>query len=91
MTYEERIDFIAQILSQLGIPYTKHALWDGWQLRFGWSSGDIACHSGTYEHDEGMVESYMFPWDDGDCTPLCPDDAAIMIIAHYAKWMEMKV
>lgn len=85
MNYKERIQFIAAILALLSIPYEMHPLYEGWQLRFPWCVGDVACHDGTYEHTNGMVESYCFPWDDDDVTILTPKEAAIKIISYYEK------
>ena len=83
MTYAERINFIASILTLLSIPYTTNELWDGWQIRFPWCEGDVAAHRGTYGAANGKVESYQFPWDDDDVTELTPREAAINIIAYY--------
>ena len=52
-------------LADSGFPAQLQACHDGWQLLFPWfKGGDIACHSGT----GGRLESYGFPWDDGDVT-----------------------
>ena len=38
---------------------------DGWKLLFPWyEDGDIACNTAT----GGYLESFGFPWDDGDVT-----------------------
>ena len=88
MTYKQRIDFISSILSLLGIPYTVLPIWEGWQLRFPWCIGDVACHDGTYGSASGMVESYEFPWDEGDVSVLTPQEATIKIIAYYNEKTE---
>lgn len=85
--YLERIQFIYGVLMILNIPCTMNALYEGWQLRFPWCEGDIAAHRGTYEQAQGKVESYCFPWDDGDVTVLTPEEAAIKIIAFYNEEM----
>ena len=85
--YFERIQFIYDILTVLGIPCTMNALYEGWQLRFPWCVGDVAAHRGTYCEAAGKVESYCFPWDDDDVTVLTPEEAAIKIIAFYNEEM----
>ena len=63
--YFTTIVSLLNLLAEGGFPATLHACCDGWQLRFPWyEDGDIACHSGTF----GQLESYGFPWDDGDVT-----------------------
>ena len=85
MSYKERIDFIAAILKLLSIPFEMGPLYEGWQLRFPWCEGDVACHRGTYGQANGMVETYQFPWDDGDVTMITPTAAAIRIISLYCE------
>ena len=85
--YFERIEFIYNILVALHIPCTMNALYESWQLHFPWCEGDVAAHRGTYEEARGKVESYCFPWDDGDVTVLTPEEAAIKIIAFYNEEM----
>lgn len=84
MDYLETITIIADALAMLGIPFTANPLYDGWQLRFPWSDGDIACHSYTYGSSKGHVESYMFSWDDGDVTELTPEEAAFFILREWS-------
>ncbi len=85
--YYERISFIKSILDSLHIPCSMNECWEGYQLRFPWCEGDVAAHDGTYEHNRGKVESYEFPWDDGDVSVLTPEEAAIKIIALYNEEM----
>ena len=81
--YVARINRIAKICAEHEVPYTINKLWEGWQIRFPWCKGDIACHDGTYGHNDGMVESYQFPWDDGDVSVLTPEEAAALIVEYY--------
>ena len=59
---------ILQMLNHLadhGLPVQLRSCRDGWQLVFPWfEDGDITCNSAT----GGQLESYGFPWDDGDVT-----------------------
>ena len=64
-TYFTTIQTLLNTLADRGYPAQLVACHDGWQLLFPWYEGaDIACHRGTY----GWLESYGFPWDDGDVT-----------------------
>ena len=77
------INFIKIILDSLQIPCEMREIYKGYQLRFPWCSGDIAMHDGTYGAKAGDVESYEFPWDDGDVSRLTPEEATRKIIAYY--------
>lgn len=85
--YFKSIIFIYNILTELSIPCTINPLFNGWQLCLPWHEGDVAAHSGTYGEAQGMVESYQFPWDNGDVTVLTPEEAAIRIIVLYNEEM----
>lgn len=78
---------IAVYLTVCGVPYEIKRLHDGYQLIFDWTRGDVACHSGTYMSSKGFVESYQFPWDEGDVTVMSPDEAARAIEKYYCKLM----
>ncbi len=67
------------------VPLTIVTLWDGLQLRFPWTKGDVVCHSGSYGHEYGYVESMGFPWDEGDVSCLSVEDMAQAI---YEYWKE---
>lgn len=83
-TYKERIDFIATCLAQLNIPFTMRPIWEGWQILCPWANNaDVAVHDGTYGVKQGMVETYEFPWDEGDVTCLTPEEAADRIIVYW--------
>ena len=73
----------ASLLQEMDVPFTIKKIWDGYQLRFGWCEGDVACHSGTYGSLEGFVETYCFPWDEDDVSMLTPEEAAAKISAYY--------
>jgi hypothetical protein len=79
------INFIKIILDSLQIPCEMREIYKGYQLRFPWCEGDIAMHDGTYGAKAGDVESYQFPWDDGDVTQLSPEEATRKIIAYYEE------
>lgn len=81
--YMSRINTIAQICAEHGVPYVTRKLWEGAQIRFPWCEGDIACHDGIYGHSDGMVESYQFPWDDEDVSVLTPEEAGALIVEYY--------
>ena len=64
-TYFTSIVDLLNLLAECGFTAQLFPIHDGWQLRFPWyEEGDIACHSGT----GGRLESYGFPWDEGDVT-----------------------
>lgn len=83
MTYTERIEIIADACENLKIPYEIVDCYDGKQLIFPWSSGDIACHSGTFGAKLNMVESYQFPWDNGDVTVLSVGGAIAKLVEQF--------
>lgn len=52
-------------LAEHGYPAQLVPSLDGWKILFPWyTDGDIACNSAT----GGYLESYGFPWDNGDVT-----------------------
>ena len=79
------INFIYTVLRSLQIPCEMREIYEGYQLLFPWCEGDIAMHDGTYGAKAGDVESYCFPWDDGDVTQLRPEEAARKIVAYYEE------
>ena len=81
--YFKPIDIIASALDAAGIENTCHPCYDGYQLRFNWCNGDVACHSGTYGSTMGMVETFRFPWDDDDVSMLSPAMTIEKIINFY--------
>lgn len=83
MTYFERISTIGTACEIFGIPYTINTILDGYQIRFPWCDGDIACHSYTFGVSNDCVESYCFPWDEDDVTVLEVEEAINKIIDLY--------
>lgn len=81
--YFETINYISALLTLFSIPHNLISLYDGWQLTFSWCKGDVACHSGTYGSNQYKVETYCFPWDEGDVTMMSSAEAAIRIANHY--------
>ena len=59
--YANTILNLSNRLTDYNIRHTVKVIWDGLQIRFPWNNGDVVCHSGSYGHEEGMVESYCFP------------------------------
>ena len=82
-TYFDRINYIAALLSVLGVPYTMNKINDGYQLRFLWCEGDVACHTDTHGAKNGMVETYEFPWDEDYISVMIPAAAAVKIANYY--------
>ncbi len=78
---------LANYLTDYNIPHTINVIWDGLQIRFPWNDGDIICHSGSYGHTNGMVESMGCPWDEGDVSYLDIDD----IFERLVKWYSEEV
>ncbi len=86
--YAELIARVARLLADMGVPYTVHSIWEGAQLRFPWSCGDVACHAGTYGSRSGYVETYQFSWDNDDVSILTPEEAAARIAAECFETKE---
>lgn len=61
----ETIKTFTQLLVENNIPYTFEPLFDGGKWVFP-NGGDVAIHSGTYNSQNGFVESYGMEWDKGD-------------------------
>lgn len=74
---------LVSLLYNANVPYEFRLLYEGWQLRFSWDEGDVACHNGTYGNAAGLVETYQFPWDNGDVSMLTPEECAERIITYY--------
>ena len=77
------IAYIKNILDRAGVPCTMRPLYEGYQLLFPWCVGDIALHRDTYGAGKLHVESYEFPWDEGDVSELTPIEAAAKIMTYY--------
>lgn len=76
---------LANSLTEHNIPHTINVNWDGLQIRFPWNDGDLICHSGSYGHDNDMVESMGCLWDTDDVTSLSVEDALEKLTAWYAE------
>lgn len=76
---------LANKLSRRNIPYTIKTCWDGLQIQFPWSNGDLVCHGASYGHAVGAVESMGCPWDEDDVTCLTVNEAFEKIVAWYTK------
>lgn len=83
MNYKEIINNMKKALDTYKVPCTINQCWEGYQLLFNWTVGDVAIHDGTYGHEHGDVETYEFPWDEGDVTQLTPDEAVTKIRDFY--------
>lgn len=86
--YQRVICEVADMLDAAGIPCTVNDLFDGAQVRFPWHEGDIACHNGTYNADDGLVESWELPWDEGSVTTMMPEEAVARVIELYGQYKE---
>lgn len=61
------------LLLENHITFTCEPIFDGYKWTFAHlPDGDVALHSGTYHHNEGYVESYCMPWDNGDVSVCLP-------------------
>lgn len=83
--YAKPILTLSNQLTECEIPHTVNVIWDGLQIRFPWNDGDLVCHSGSYGHDYGAVESMGCPWDDEDVSCISIEDALDRICDWYAK------
>lgn len=81
--YANSILTIVEKLDKAEVPYTLHKWWEGYQLRFPWTDGDVVAHAGSYGSRSGKVESMGFSWDADDVSTWDPEAMAIMIIAEY--------
>jgi hypothetical protein len=75
---------LANRLNKEDIPHTINTLWDGLQIRFPWTKGDVICHRGSINHKQYFVETMGFPWDKGDVSSLSVDEAFRSI--HELYW-----
>ena len=81
--YAMPILVLSSCLEEMEIPHTTNPLWDGYQIRFPWCDGDVVCHNFSYGHSAGHVESYCFPWDEGDVTELTISEAFVKVVDYY--------
>ncbi len=77
------ISTIAGACLRHGIPFTFRECYNGYQLTFPWTKGDVICHEYSYDSNIGRCESYKFPWDHGDVSVWSPEQMADFIIQYY--------
>ncbi len=85
-SYANPILTLANLLTENNVPHTLNVIWDGLQIRFPWNGGDVVCHSGSYGHDYGYVESMGCPWDRDDVSYLSVEE----ILDYIVTWYETK-
>ena len=75
---------LANFLTAARVPFKVEQMFDGFKFTFPWYKGDCIIHRGSYQHRFGMLESYRFPWDNGDVST---HTAAAMaaLLAQYFK------
>ena len=78
-----------EALIKYDVNFRQETLFDGYKWTFPGTNGDVALHSGTYGAREGYVESYCFPWDNGDVT-VCPPEEMARRIAGYTVNPDME-
>ena len=86
--YTKPILTLANELSQRNVPHTINVIWDGLQIRFPWNGGDLVCHSGSYCHEYGQVESMGCPWDGEDVSVHDPEEVIVLIEKWYDEYCE---
>ena len=74
---------LTTILRTYHVPHKVHRLYDGAQITFPWTSGDVVCHRGSYGHNLGHVESMGFSWDDGDVSEYSVPTMGKRIVREY--------
>ena len=74
---------LTTMLDKEGVPYNLRKLYDGYQLTFPWTGGDVVCHGGSYGSCLGHFESMGFPWDEDGVTELTLDEAFNGILRCY--------
>lgn len=83
--YAKPILTLSNSFNKRNIPHTLNVIWDGLQIRFPWNNGDIICHSGSFGHEYGNVESMGCPWDEDDVTCLSIDEASDLITNWWVE------
>ena len=83
--YFETIADLVLALSDNGVPCHVEDLYDGYKVTFSWCCGDVIAHSGMLGGGECeyTVESFGFPWDEGDVTLLDVQEAIDLITNLY--------
>ena len=83
--YSQAIGKVMAALVRDEVPFYIVPAFDGYQLRFPWTDGDVICHSGSYGHHGGFVETYHFPWDGDDVSMLDGWQTGEMISAYFKR------
>lgn len=60
--YSTEIRKLSALLDSINYPYELRTAWDGWQIRA--KNWDVICHSGSYGHEEGLLEAMGIIVDD---------------------------
>ena len=83
--YFERIDDLVYGLSDNGVYCDVEKLFDGYKVTFPWTFGAVVAHSGVLGQNASKytVESFGFPWDEGDVTLLDVQEAIDLITEFY--------
>ena len=69
----ETAALFTNLLLENNITFTCEPLFDGYKWTFAHlPEGDVALHRGTYGSNEGYVESFCMPWDNGDVSVCLP-------------------
>lgn len=92
--YKKAIVTVANKCLAAGIPFDFHRLYDGWQLTFSWTKGDVACSSMTSCSIFGDVETFEFPWDNRtreSMTIMKPADAFERIARLYSEYLNREL
>lgn len=61
-------EFTTRLLARK-VPFSVEECFDGYKWTFPFCEGDVILHSFSYMNGH-CVESYRFPWDDGDVSAL---------------------
>lgn len=78
----ELIDELSDLLMANNVPHDVHeGPADGYQITFDWCDGDVICSWASFH----ILESYRFPWDEGDITRTDPEQMARWIWGYYKE------
>jgi len=84
-TYLDAISTLAQFCLRHEIPFEFRKSYDGYQLTFPWTKGDVICHRYSFDSIIGRCESYNFPWDRGDVSVYSPEVMGMHILHYYKQ------
>lgn len=89
LNFKKPIDELEEILKSAGIPYERRELFDGYQIcvpRFKKRKFmSVVCHSGSYGHEQGLLEFWDTDSIHDPLGDLSPSDAYahILLFADY--------